>query len=62
MLEGLPNTSALQWAFAKAVEPWEDATFVSVHGRTMERLPELVMGKAKVCLFTDQTNSPATIA
>jgi len=61
-VEILPNLSALQWAFAKAREPWDDAAFLSVHGRTMERLPELVMGKAKVCLFTDEANSPAAIA
>ncbi len=61
-VEILPNLSAIQWAFAKAVEPWEDATFLSVHGRTIERLPELVMGKAKICVFTDETNSPAAIA
>ncbi|MBI2561752.1 MAG: precorrin-6y C5,15-methyltransferase (decarboxylating) subunit CbiE [candidate division NC10 bacterium] len=61
-VEILPNLSALQWAFAKAREPWDDAAFLSVHGRTMERLPELVMGKAKVCLFTDETNSPPAIA
>jgi precorrin-6Y C5,15-methyltransferase (decarboxylating) len=61
-LEILPNVSALQWAFAKARETWDDAAFLSVHGRTMERLPELVRGKSKLCLFTDETNSPAAIA
>lgn len=61
-LEILPNVSAMQWAFAKVVEPWEDVTFLSVHGRTMERLPELVRGRSKLCLFTDETNSPPAIA
>ncbi len=61
-VEILPNLSALQCAFAKAREPWDDAAFLSVHGRTMEHLPELVRGKLKICLFTDETNSPAAIA
>lgn len=61
-LEILPNVSALQWAFAKAREPWEDATFLSVHGRSLERLPDLVRGKPKLCLFTDETHSPPAIA
>lgn len=58
----VPNVSAMQWAFAKVAEPWEDATFLSVHGRTMERLPELVRGRSKLCLFTDETNSPPAVA
>ncbi|MBZ0169417.1 Precorrin-6Y C(5,15)-methyltransferase [decarboxylating] [Candidatus Methylomirabilis lanthanidiphila] len=58
----VPNVSAMQWAFAKVAEPWEDATFLSVHGRSMERLPELVRGRPKLCLFTDETNSPSAVA
>jgi precorrin-6Y C5,15-methyltransferase (decarboxylating) len=61
-LEILPNVSALQWAFAHAREPWDDATFLTVHGRTMDGLVDAVRGRAKVCLFTDETNTPAAIA
>ncbi len=61
-LEILPNLSALQWAFAKAREPWDDATFLTVHGRTMAGLADAVPGHRKVCLFTDERNSPAAIA
>ncbi len=61
-LEILPNLSALQWAFAKAREPWDDATFLTVHGRTMAGLADAVRGHRKVCLFTDERNSPAAIA
>ncbi len=61
-LEILPNLSALQWAFAKAREPWDDATFLTVHGRTMTGLADAVRGHRKVCLFTDEWNTPAAIA
>jgi precorrin-6Y C5,15-methyltransferase (decarboxylating) len=61
-LEILPNVSALQWAFAKAREPWDDATFLTVHGRPADRLVEMVRGRPKVCLFTDETNTPGSIA
>ena len=58
----VPNVSALQWAFAKAREPWDDATFVTVHGRGLGSLAEAVRGQRKVCLFTDEQNTPAAIA
>jgi precorrin-6Y C5,15-methyltransferase (decarboxylating) len=61
-MEIVPNVSALQWAFAKAREPWDDAAFLTVHGRTMAGLAEAVRGQGKVCLFTDERNTPAAIA
>jgi precorrin-6Y C5,15-methyltransferase (decarboxylating) len=61
-LDIVPNVSALQWAFAKAREPWDDATFVTVHGRGLASLAEAVRGQRKVCLFTDERNTPAAIA
>ncbi len=61
-LEIVPNVSALQWAFAKAREPWDDAAFLTVHGRTMAGLAEAVRGQRKICLFTDERNTPAAIA
>ncbi len=61
-LEIVPNVSALQWAFAKAREPWDDAAFLTVHGRTMAGLAEAARGQRKICLFTDEHNTPAAIA
>ncbi|MBI2160288.1 MAG: precorrin-6y C5,15-methyltransferase (decarboxylating) subunit CbiE [candidate division NC10 bacterium] len=61
-LEIVPNVSALQWAFAKAREPWDDATFLTVHGRSTDGLVEAVRGQGKVCLFTDEKNTPSAIA
>lgn len=61
-LDIVPNVSALQWAFAKAREPWDDAIFLTVHGRPMAGLVDAVRGRPKVCLFTDETNTPAAVA
>jgi precorrin-6Y C5,15-methyltransferase (decarboxylating) len=61
-LEIIPNVSALQWAFARAREPWDDARVLTVHGRPIDGLVEAVRGQRKVCLFTDETNTPAVIA
>lgn len=60
-LEIVPNVSALQWAFAKAREPWDDAAFLTVHGRSMAGLVDAVRGQRKVCVFTDERNTPAAI-
>ncbi|MBI3637031.1 MAG: precorrin-6y C5,15-methyltransferase (decarboxylating) subunit CbiE [Candidatus Rokubacteria bacterium] len=61
-LDIVPNVSALQWAFAKARVPWDDATFVTVHGRPLSGLVDAVRSHAKVCLFTDEQNTPAAVA
>ncbi len=61
-LEIWPNVSALQWAFAKAREPWDDAAFLTVHGRSMAGLVDAVRPQRKICLFTDERNTPAAIA
>jgi precorrin-6Y C5,15-methyltransferase (decarboxylating) len=61
-LEIVPNVSALQWAFAKAREPWDDATFLSVHGRSMDGVVDAIRGKPKLCVFTDERNTPSAIA
>lgn len=58
----LPVPSAMQEAFARIKEPWEDALLLSVHGRSMQGLVEAVRGHDKVALFTDGTNSPPAIA
>ncbi len=61
-LEIVPNVSTLQWAFAAAREPWDAAAFVTVHGRSMDGLAAAVRGQRKICLFTDEQNTPAAIA
>ena len=31
-----PNVTSIQYAFARIREPWDDAIFVSVHGRGLK--------------------------
>lgn len=59
--EVLPNVSSMQIAFARAREPWDDAVFVSVHGKPLEGLAEHLEAK-KIGLFTDDKNTPDAIA
>jgi precorrin-8X/cobalt-precorrin-8 methylmutase len=58
----LPAPSAMQEAFARIKEPWDDALLLSVHGRSMQGLVETISGHDKVALFTDPTNAPPAIA
>ncbi len=51
-VEVLPQPSSMQWAFARAGLKWDDAAFVSLHGRSSE----------KVAIFTDEKNSPSVLA
>lgn len=59
--EVLPNVSSMQLAFARAKEPWDDALFVSVHGKPLETLADH-LGARKLGLFTDDRNTPDAIA
>ncbi len=59
--EVLPNVSSMQLAFARAKEPWDDAVFVSVHGRPLESLAEHLESR-KIGVFTDDRNAPGAIA
>ena len=43
-------------------ESWQDAYFVSVHGRSMKGLAQRIDGRTKVALLTDAENSPNRIA
>ena len=61
-IEVYPYISAIQLAFAKMGESWQDAYVVSVHGRSMKGLAQRIDGKAKVALLTDAENSPNQIA
>ncbi|MBU8907812.1 precorrin-6y C5,15-methyltransferase (decarboxylating) subunit CbiE [Desertibacillus haloalkaliphilus] len=61
-VEIYPHISSIQEAFAKLQESWQDCTFISVHGRKMKGLAQKVDGCQKVCLLTDEENTPAAIA
>lgn len=60
--EFLPSPSYMQIAFAKLKEPWDDAVFLSLHGRDVRDITLLIAPHRKVCLFTDAVNSPSYIA
>ncbi|MGG3801303.1 precorrin-6y C5,15-methyltransferase (decarboxylating) subunit CbiE [Metabacillus fastidiosus] len=61
-IEVYPYLSSVQLAFSKMGESWQDAHFVSVHGRSMKGLAQKVDGRAKIALLTDAENSPNRIA
>ncbi len=57
-----PALSTMQLAFARFKIPWDDAAFLSLHGRTINNLAASILSRDKIFLFTDQTNSPDLIA
>ena len=61
-LEVTPAPSAMQLAFARAGESWEDAALVSVHGKPLGNLDPVAQEAPKLGIFTDEKNSPAAIA
>jgi precorrin-6Y C5,15-methyltransferase (decarboxylating) len=58
----IPAPSAMQWAFSRTGIAWEDAAFVSVHGRSAEGFVNRVRSAAKVAVMTDAESSPAALA
>ena len=61
-VEVLPQPSSMQWAFARAGLKWDDAAFLSLHGRSSEGFLTRLKDQAKVAIFTDDTNSPTALA
>ncbi|MBA2875911.1 precorrin-6y C5,15-methyltransferase (decarboxylating) subunit CbiE [Thermaerobacillus caldiproteolyticus] len=61
-IEVYPSVSSVQWAFAKMGEKWQDAYFVSLHGRSIKGLAQRIDGRETVAILTDYTNSPNEIA
>lgn len=55
-----PGISSLQFAFARAGLPWQEATFVSVHGRELSVLPQMITRPTAV--LTGGENTPQKIA
>jgi precorrin-6Y C5,15-methyltransferase (decarboxylating) len=61
-VEVVPHPSAMQWAFARVGCRWDDADFLSLHGRPREGFLTRLRAAGKVALYTDETNSPAALA
>ena len=57
-----PGVSSMQLAFARFKEPWDDAVFVSLHGRSGDDLARMLLGHSKVFVLTDRHNSPSLVA
>ena len=60
--EIFPNVTSIQYAFARIKEPWDDAIFVSVHGRGMKPAIDRIVAAEKAAILTDGVNTPAAIA
>jgi precorrin-6Y C5,15-methyltransferase (decarboxylating) len=58
----IPQPSSMQLAFARAGLKWDDATFLSLHGRPLLGLATKLKRISKVAIFTDNENTPARIA
>jgi precorrin-6Y C5,15-methyltransferase (decarboxylating) len=61
-IEIFPNVTSVQYAFARIKEPWDDAIFVSVHGRGMKAAVDRIVASEKAAVLTDDINTPAAIA
>lgn len=61
-IEILPNVTSVQYAFSRIKEPWDDAVFVSMHGRPLSPSIDRVIAADKVAILTDGTNTPQVIA
>jgi len=61
VLDVYPGISAVQYLFARLGLCWQDARFLSLHGRELEDLAEIVAEENVTALFTDRKNSPAAV-
>ncbi|HVJ48299.1 precorrin-6y C5,15-methyltransferase (decarboxylating) subunit CbiE [Desulfitobacterium sp.] len=55
-----PGISSMQFAFARAGMPWQEAEFFSVHGRPLSRLP--LTFQKPLAILTGGENTPQEIA
>lgn len=61
-VEVIPHPSSVQWAFARAGLAWQDAAFLSLHGRGRAGLAARLRLSAKAAVLTDAEETPAVIA
>ncbi len=61
-IEIFPNVTSTQYAFARIKEPWDDAIFLSVHGRGLKSAIDRIIAADKAAVLTDAVNNPAAIA
>ncbi len=58
----VPNITAFQAACARIKENWEDAVFVSLHGRSLTQLNRISPESRCIIIYCDGVNSPARVA
>jgi cobalt-precorrin-7 (C5)-methyltransferase len=61
-LQVIPGISSMQVAFARLGEPWQDAVFLSAHGRDAKLLLPVLTAPGKKALLTDSAWTPGRIA
>ncbi|MBW6511335.1 MAG: precorrin-6y C5,15-methyltransferase (decarboxylating) subunit CbiE [Desulfuromonadaceae bacterium] len=61
-LEFISNVSSIQYAFAAIKEPWDDAVFISAHGRGLKEAVDRIVANDKAAVLTDELHTPAVIA
>jgi len=61
-IEILPALSSMQLAFSRCKIPWQDAKFISLHGRQQDKICHRIIGHPKVFLLTDPALPPNLIA
>jgi precorrin-6Y C5,15-methyltransferase (decarboxylating) len=61
-IEIIPNLSVVQLAFSRIGLKWDDATFISIHGRSLFGISTKLLKTNKAILLTDPENSPQKIA
>ena len=58
-----PHFCSVQLAFNRLKIPWQDSSFISVHGRSTDELIRLLkQGAEKIAVLTDSHHNPAAIA
>ncbi len=57
-----PNVSSIQAAFARLGRPWQQAQFVSLHGRPLASLRATLQSNRLYALLTDRESAPPAIA
>ena len=57
-----PNVSSVQAAFARLGRPWQQAQWVSLHGRPLASLRAALQANRLYALLTDRDSSPPAIA
>lgn len=61
-IEIIPNITAFQGAFARIKEPWDNAAFISIHGKALSNLNRAAREQGTFVIYCDGTNNPAAAA